>query len=60
MTIDTPGVNTEKYSNEQNIQILKGYLSEMAVIVNIYLAKIEEISAKVDSIETKLQESEGN
>mgnify|MGYP001305342612 FL=1 len=60
MTIDTPGVNTEKHSNEQNIQILKGYLSEMADIVNIYLAKIEEISAKVDSIETKLQESEGN
>ncbi|MFR6537248.1 MAG: hypothetical protein ACLUP2_04425 [Lachnospiraceae bacterium] len=51
MTIDTPGISIEKKTNEQNLQIIKGYLDEMADLMNIYMAKVDELEAKIGESE---------
>lgn len=53
MTIETPSISVSKYTNEQNIQILKNYLSEMADILNIYMARIDSLEDKINSMESE-------
>lgn len=61
MTIEGPGINVQKKTNEENIQVLKGYLSDMADILNHYIAIIDSLTEKVNELESKIAslESEG-
>lgn len=50
MRVDIPNISPNK-SNEQNIQAIKAYLSEMADTVNYLLAKVENIEKTISERE---------
>lgn len=50
---DGPAINVDSKTNEQNLQILKGYLNDMADQMNYLIAnmqsQIDDLKAQVDS-----------
>lgn len=50
-TFDTPSINVEKKSNEENMQAVKAYLSELAEKLNYMSNNLQE---QIDSIKARL------
>ena len=47
---DGPAISVESKTNEQNIQILKGYLNDMADKLNYLQAQVGDLAAQVKAL----------
>ena len=55
MHIDTPNVSTKKTA-EQNLQVMKSYMTETAETVNYNFSQIEEYVKKLEARISELEE----
>ena len=53
---DGPGVSVESKTNEQNLQILKGYLNDMADQLNYQIATLQ---SQIDDLKARVESKEG-
>jgi len=54
-TFDTPNISVGMKSNEENIQITKSYLNDLAYMLNL---KIDSIEERLSALESAIEKGE--